>query len=127
MNDPRPTELVPLGEPKGRDRWLLQHHSNQYIVWNHDDQLLVTDAMCPHKALPLLEGTIRHGAIVCPEHWYAFELGTGRCRTSIAAAQQYELTLHPVEYVDGVAHARLPVGQPMTLVERLRAHARGAL
>ena len=124
--DPRPTELVPLGEPQGRDRWLLEHHGNQYIVWNLDDTLLVTDALCPHKQLPLMQGTVRRGAVVCPEHWYSFELGSGRCRTSLAAAAQYELTHYPVEHVAGVPHAHLPVGKPMTLAERLRAHARGS-
>ena len=125
--DPRDTELVALGEPEGRDRWLLHHNGSQYIVWHHEDRLLVTDGLCPHKALSLLPGVIRRGAIVCPEHWYSFELGTGRCRTSLAAAQQYELTHYPVEYVDDLPFVRLPVGQPMSLVERLRAHARGAM
>ena len=81
----------------------------------------MTDSLCPHKQLSLTDGIVRDGALVCPGHWYAFDLETGECRT----ARETSLPLHTVvEDHDGL-EAHVVVATTTTLADRLRAHARG--
>ncbi|RZT87055.1 nitrite reductase (NADH) small subunit/p-cumate 2,3-dioxygenase ferredoxin subunit [Pseudonocardia sediminis] len=94
-----------------------------FAVFEVDDGYRVTDALCPHNKGPLDQGWLRDGStVVCPWHWYRFDLDTGECDTS----PQHVLGVHPVVDVDGVPHA--DVGgppAPLSWSERLRAHARG--
>jgi len=114
------TARVPLGDPDGRSRWTVDHDGRGYLVIDLGDRLVVTDALCPHKQTPLLDGVIRDGCLVCPGHWYAFDLATGGCRT----ARDTDLRLHPVVEVDGTLYAEVTVEPQLSWSERLRAHAR---
>lgn len=40
-------------------------------------ELRALDNWCPHRRGPLGEGWIEGGAVVCPWHAWAFDLGTG--------------------------------------------------
>jgi nitrite reductase (NADH) small subunit len=113
--------LVPLGDPAGRDRWTVRHDGHPYLVILHQGALVVTDAECPHKQRVLMEGLVRDGALVCPSHWYAFDLATGRCRNAVEVA----LKRYPVVDVDGSAFAEVPVVKQLSWAQRLRAHASG--
>lgn len=120
MSDPFTTVLVPLGEPEGRERWLVEHEGRSYAVFVVAGSLVVTDALCPHRQAPLVEGIIRDGAVVCPGHWYAFDLGTGACRTT----GEVSLPRHRVVSVDGTLFVEVPERVvPLSWSERLRAHA----
>ena len=60
--------------------------------------------------------------LVCPWHWYRFDLDTGACATN----PDYRLRTYPVLVRDGARYA--DVGEPPpspSWSERLRAHARG--
>lgn len=88
--------------------------------------LRVCDAVCPHNRGPLEQGWVRDDpaapVVVCPWHWYRFDLDTGECDSS----PQHVLGVYPVVEVGGVPHA--DVGEPpapLSWAERLRAHARG--
>lgn len=113
---------VPLGEPAGRDRWTVHHEGRDYLVLDVGDRVVVTDARCPHKQNPLAEGLLRDGCLVCPGHWYAFDLATGECRNAAETA----LPLHPVVEEDGMLYADVSVEPELSWSERLRAHARGS-
>jgi nitrite reductase/ring-hydroxylating ferredoxin subunit len=120
MTDPTGVTLVPLGEADGRDRWTVEHDDRVFVVFVRAGGLVVSDALCPHRRIPLVDGVIRDGAIVCPGHWYAYDLASGLCRTTDA----YDLTLYPVVEVDGAAYAEIPpLAPPLSWAERLRAHA----
>ena len=114
-----PLTRVPLGAPAGRERWTVEHDGRSYLVLDLGDRLVVTDALCPHKKNPLVDGLLRDGTLVCPGHWYAFDLATGACRT----ARDTELALHPVVEVDGRLYAEVDVQPQLSWSERLRAHA----
>jgi nitrite reductase/ring-hydroxylating ferredoxin subunit len=88
-------------------------------VFERDGALVVVDALCPHRRGPLIEGLIRDGAIVCPWHWYAYDLDTGRCRTS----REYQLNTYPVVERDGAMFVELSVTKPTSWSSFLRAHA----
>jgi len=114
-----PVTRVPLGDRGDRDRWTVEHDGRSYLVLDLGDRLVVTDALCPHKQNPLVDGLVRDGCLVCPGHWYAFDLATGRCRT----ADEVDLPLHPVVSQDGMLYAEVELAPPMSWAERLRAHA----
>jgi nitrite reductase/ring-hydroxylating ferredoxin subunit len=94
----------------------------RFVVLALPDGLRVVDAACPHNGGPLEQGWVREGrTLVCPWHWYRFDVDTGACATS----PQHVLGVYPVREVDGVTYA--DVGDPPRATswsERLRAHAR---
>lgn len=116
--------LVPLGEAGGRDAWVVRSDDGRsFAVFPVDGGLRVTDAVCPHNGGPLEQGRVRDGrVVVCPWHWYRFDLDTGACETT----PRHRLRTYPVIERDGVRVA--DVGEPalaLSWAERLRAHARG--
>jgi nitrite reductase (NADH) small subunit len=116
-----PIDRVCLGRRDHRDRWLVDHDGRQLAVLVVDGEVVALDAACPHNGGPLVEGVIRDGALVCPWHWYTFDLRTGRCRTaSMTAVGRYDVV------ADGDdLYALVPRRPPArTLAEILRAHAR---
>ncbi len=120
---PRGTRLVPLGDGGGASRWLVEDAGRSFAVFADDpDHLRVVDAACPHRGGPLVEGVLRDGAVVCPWHWYTFDLDSGRCRN----ARLRSLRRYRVVYRDGLPYAEIPSPAPLlSWAERLRAHARG--
>lgn len=116
--------LVPLGEAGGRTAWRVTAPDGRaFAVFAVAGRLHVTDAQCPHNKGPLVEGTIRdERTLVCPWHWFRFDLETGAC----ANHHRYDLRVYPVVERDGAWYA--DVGdppRPQSMAERLRAHARG--
>ncbi len=113
--------LVPLPERDADGRAAFVHDGRTYAVFTVDGEVVVTDGTCPHKGGPLVEGVLREGAVVCPWHWYTFDLRTGQCRT----ANEVALHRHEIVDVDGRLHARVRPPVAASWAERLRAHARG--
>ena len=112
---------MPLDRPDGQTQWTFSHAGRSYAVFEVSGDLLVTDGACPHNGGPLAEGLVREGVVTCPWHWYAYELGTGRCRTAVG----YELRRYPVVEVDGRWYASIPPAEPSrSWSQILRAHAR---
>ncbi len=56
------------------------------------DRFVITDNACPHAAGNLSAGTIENGTeIVCPWHFWAFDLDTGACTMNDAVRlRRYE-------------------------------------
>ena len=117
-----PLVRVPLGDPAGRSRWVVAHEGRSYLVLVVEDGYVVTDALCPHKQNPLAAGLLRDGALVCPGHWYAFDLATGACRN----ADERPLAVHPVVSTSDGLVAEVVVEPARSWSERLRAHAAGS-
>lgn len=118
--------LIPLGadRPPGASAWVVRAPDGRsFAVFDVDGVLRVTDAVCPHNRGPLDQGWVRDGTtLVCPWHWYRFDLDSGVCATN----PDYRLRTYPVHDRDGVPVA--DVGEPpaaLSWAERLRAHARG--
>ena len=110
--------------PAGASAWLVRAPDGRHFaVFELDDGARVTDAVCPHNRGPLEQGWVREGStLVCPWHWYRFDLDTGACATN----PDYRLGTYPVLERDGTRYA--DVGEPpvaRSWSERLRAHARG--
>ena len=73
--------LVPLGEPGGAPRVVTADDGRRFAVFPLDGGFRVTDAECPHN-----RGAARAKAgstgrtLVCPWHWYRFDLDSGVVR-----------------------------------------------
>jgi nitrite reductase (NADH) small subunit len=115
------TARIPVGSGDGRSAWTIEHDGQHYAVFVYEGEVVVTDARCPHRGGPLVEGIVRGGAVVCPWHWYTFDLSTGRCRT----AATHRLRRYPVLVEDGVTVVEIPVAARRSWAEILRSHARG--
>lgn len=101
--------LVPLGDAAGRTRWTVEDAGgHRYAVFAVDGGYVVTDALCPHSGGPLVEGRVRDGLVICPWHFYRFDLRTGRCFTSA----RHRLGCYPVREVDGELVAEIPDAPP---------------
>ena len=114
--------LVPLGEPRGAARVVTADDGRRFAVFPLEGGFRVTDADCPHNGGDLAGGRVDGHTVVCPSHWYRFDLDAGACVTS----PRFRLAVYPVVRADGAWFA--DVGEkPATLSwsERLRAHARG--
>jgi len=47
------------------------------VFRTRDDELLATQARCPHQAGLLADGLVGGGKVICPLHSYKFDLATG--------------------------------------------------
>lgn len=76
---------------------------------------------CPHRDIPLSGGIVKDGTIVCPGHFWRFDLRTGE-RTD---SPDRGATVYPTRVVDGWVEATLPPVQPhQSMREWLLAQAR---
>jgi nitrite reductase/ring-hydroxylating ferredoxin subunit len=114
--------LVPLGDGDG-PRIVHSDDGRSFAVFSVDGGYRVTDAVCPHNRGPLEQGWVRDGrTLVCPWHWYRFDLDTGECHTT----PQLRRGTYPVVERDGAWFADVGAAPaPLSWAERLRAHARG--
>jgi nitrite reductase/ring-hydroxylating ferredoxin subunit len=65
------------------------------IVTRLDGEIVAVPGVCPHEDVPLADGYLHAGAIICPGHAYRFDLRTGRC----AHDAGLELRRYPVTIV----------------------------
>ncbi|MBA3906252.1 MAG: Rieske 2Fe-2S domain-containing protein [Pseudonocardiales bacterium] len=114
--------LVALGEPDGDPRVVESADGRRFAVFPLDGGFRVTDGECPHNRGPLAEGRIDGRTLVCPWHWYRFDLDSGQCVTS----PRHHLAVYPVVRMDGAWFAEVGDKPPvLSWSDRLRAHARG--
>jgi nitrite reductase/ring-hydroxylating ferredoxin subunit/Fe-S cluster biogenesis protein NfuA len=58
---------------------------------------------CAHLGLPLHEGRIEHGILVCPHHGFRYDLASGECLT----APEMRLSLHAVRVLGDRVEVRI--------------------
>jgi pimeloyl-ACP methyl ester carboxylesterase/nitrite reductase/ring-hydroxylating ferredoxin subunit len=86
----------------------------------HDDYVALLDR-CPHRDVALSGGVIQDGLLVCPGHFWRFDLRTGE-RTDLP---ERGATLYPTRVVDGWVEALLPApAAPQSMREWLLDEAR---
>jgi len=52
--------------------------SAQVLIANVDGKFYALDDLCPHLAVPLSQGSIANGCVVCPGHGSQFALADGK-------------------------------------------------
>jgi nitrite reductase (NADH) small subunit len=78
-----PSGLVPydLGSidriPPGEGQTFRVAEREIAVFRTRDDEVLATQARCPHRAGLLADGLVGGGKVICPLHSYKFDLATG--------------------------------------------------
>jgi len=95
-------------------------------VFDLDGELVAVDDRCLHQGGSLSAGFVRGGTVMCPAHWWRYDLRTGER----VGAPHLRLRSYPVErvgdevVVEVSASATGPGGPPPSLREQLLRHAR---
>lgn len=99
-------------------------------VWRVDGVLRAYSGACLHRGGPLAEGYVRDGTVICPLHWWRYDLRTG----SLVGRPEVRLAAYSVVEVDGRIVVEVPAsvaaaggpGAEASIRERLLRHARSA-
>jgi pimeloyl-ACP methyl ester carboxylesterase/nitrite reductase/ring-hydroxylating ferredoxin subunit len=114
---------VRAGQPIGRvvgDSG--QDRDRVCVVARPDGDYVALLDRCPHRDIALSRGTVKDGMLVCPGHFWRFDLRSGE-RTDLP---QHAATLYPTRVVDGWVEAMLPPPSPRrSMREWLLSEARG--
>jgi nitrite reductase (NADH) small subunit len=90
-------------------------------VFDVDGELVAVDDRCLHRGGSLSQGLVRDGVVTCPEHWWRYELRTGRR----LGQPRLCLQRYPVERDGAGVRVGFPAVAPsQTMRERLLQHAR---
>jgi nitrite reductase/ring-hydroxylating ferredoxin subunit len=94
----------------------------EVAVFSTADGFYALDNTCAHNGGPLAEGWVAGGVVTCPWHWWRYDLATARRR----GAELIGVAIHPVTIREGVVVVDVPepVAGPISMRERLLAHAR---
>jgi nitrite reductase/ring-hydroxylating ferredoxin subunit len=89
-----------------------------------DGEPVAYDGRCRHKGGPIGEGFVRDGIVMCPLHWWRYDLRTGE----LVGHPSIRLERYPTEVRDGVVFVTVPPSGPTapttSIRERLLARAR---
>lgn len=92
--------------PEGARECVQVEDGRQLVIARVDSEIVAFEDRCSHEDLPLSDGDIVDGEVVCPYHGATFCLKTGEA----TAAPAYEpITVFPVRIVDGVVQVDLAV------------------
>jgi nitrite reductase (NADH) small subunit len=69
----------------------------EFCVAKVNGAISVVDGLCSHKDLPLGEGSIEKGRVVCPWHGWEFYLETGEQHHGKARVRVYEAVVEDGE------------------------------
>lgn len=78
------------------------------VAAGDDGQLVAALDRCPHRDVSLSGGVVKDGTLVCPGHFWRFDLATGE-RTD---QPQQTLTRYRTRVVDGWVEALVPDPAP---------------
>lgn len=73
------------------------------LVRDADGDIHAVGATCPHLDSPLDRAEVEDGRVLCPRHWYAYDLATG-VNHHPGLDRSDALAVHPVEIRDGIVH-----------------------
>lgn len=95
--------VAPLDDFKAGARQVVDVDGVSVLVVNNDGDICAVENLCTHQSLPMQDGTIVDGHIVCPFHGAQYCLKTGQVKTAPA----YEdLPVFPVKVENGIVFVR---------------------
>ena len=90
-------------------------------VFNLDGEIVAIDGRCLHRGGPLEDGFVANGIVMCPWHWWRYDLRTG----SRLDDPSVHLARYPVSVVDGSVRVEVPPPAPVESIrDRLLRLAR---
>lgn len=81
------------------------------VVCNDQGRFYVADCVCPHAGGPLGGADVSDGSVVCPVHYWPWNLETGLTDDNMP---DLRLAVYPCEVRDGAVHADLSAQTPRT-------------
>jgi nitrite reductase/ring-hydroxylating ferredoxin subunit len=97
---PQEKERVVVGRvedvPPGRGATVELSNGSELALFNLGGEFFAIENICPHKGAPLAEGQLCAYTVECPLHGWQFDVRTGRCLTTDADVESFE-----VEIIDG--------------------------
>ena len=91
------------------------------VVVRRGEQVLASRSRCLHKDSSLDGGRVRDGRLVCPQHFWSYDLPEGRHTGGRGVLPSYPVEVDPTGQVVVVAPDPAPA---LSMRERLLAHAR---
>ena len=90
------------------------------------DEIVGFENRCLHADQPLADGVVSDGVLMCPHHFWRYEISTGLLTSSgPAASPSPPLASVPVEVIDGEVFIETPKAEPVRSTrELLLEHAR---
>lgn len=73
------------------------------LVRDAEDRIHAVAPACPHLDSPLDRAEVEDGQLLCPRHWYAYDLPTGT-NVHPGLSHNDDLAVYGVEVRDGVVH-----------------------
>lgn len=70
------------------------------LVRDRDGRIHAIQPTCPHLQAPLDRAETEGDTVLCPRHWYGYDLATGE--NVIPGWSDQDLRIHPVRVVDGM-------------------------
>lgn len=108
------------GLPPGAAR-AVEANGRHIAVFNVDGEFIAIDGRCLHRGGPLVDGYVARGVVMCPWHWWRYDLRSGRRLDD----PSFQLARYPVSVVDGRVHVEVPPPAPVeSLRDRLLRLAR---
>lgn len=104
------TPLIAAAEvPTGKTVRVQAPDGRWFIACNDDGTYRVADCVCPHAGGPLAGAEVKDGCVVCPVHYWPWNLQTGLADDRFP---QLRLRVYPCELHDGIVYADLPPARP---------------
>ncbi len=103
MSETQQGEWIVLGqaegleEDKGKSFDLPAEHGEKKIaVFLHQGEWFALEDSCPHARIPLVDGPIKDGCLMCPWHYAEFDLKTGAALSgpAVTAVPTYPVRLN---------------------------------
>lgn len=79
------------------------------LLRDADGGIHAVQPSCPHLEAPLDHAEIEGDTVLCPRHWYGYDLRSGENVTP--GWRDLPLVVHPVRVVDGIVHVALEPGR----------------
>lgn len=114
-------QLCKLSELKEGEGKVIEASGLQVAVFCENGRLRAFDDYCPHAGASLSGGQIEDGHVICPWHYWAFNLDTGK----LAPSGHAGIRVYPCrKSADGVwVEAQLPVPLPASAARTLDLEA----
>jgi nitrite reductase/ring-hydroxylating ferredoxin subunit len=100
VEGPQPVGRVVGSSGQDRDRVC--------VVRRPDGDYVALLDRCPHRDIPLSRGVVKDGLLMCPGHFWRFDLGTGE-RSDLP---EMRATLYPTRVMGGWVEVSLPPPAP---------------
>jgi nitrite reductase/ring-hydroxylating ferredoxin subunit len=90
----------------------VEANGRYYIVCNDQGTYYVADLVCPHAGGALAGAEVSDGCVVCPVHYWPWNLKTGLTDENLP---ELRLGVYPCEVRDGTVYADLSSSPPPSL------------